>query len=63
MSDETKHTLIPLNLTTKMAIVVAEVLFLTVGISAYIGINIQENRLINRTKQESIQMSQTIPNQ
>lgn len=64
-SNEAKkeHSIFPSSLTAKVTLVVAEVFLLTVAISAYIGLNIQEERLINRTKLESVKTSQVIYNQ
>ena len=58
-----KKSIFPLSLSSKVALVIAEVLLLTVGISAYIGITIQEKRLISRTQNESFLLSQTIHNE
>jgi signal transduction histidine kinase len=59
---KSKIFILPYFLPAKIAVVIAIVLFMTVGISAYIGIHIQEDRLITRTKRSSLQLSQMIYN-
>lgn len=48
------------SLALKLIIVIAAVLILTVGIFAFININLQRKRLIEGTQQNAIQLSQTI---
>ncbi len=58
-----KFSIFPSSLTAKITLVLSEIFLLTVAISAYIGLTIQEERLMDRTKLESVKISQVIYNQ
>jgi hypothetical protein len=56
-------SIFPSSLTAKITLVLSEIFLLIVAFSAYTGLTVQEERLINRTKLESVKTSQVIYNQ